>query len=115
MALQIFNMTQNIPGQAPQRAGWQSLPAELRRMIYPLTWESRKIVVASKATEGKPPYDMEQRVEYDLFGPELPVTPRLNFKARDITLRHYIPISRRRLESEVAEGTGRQGNHQTGG
>jgi hypothetical protein len=80
--------------QPKGQASFNTLPAELRLKIYALTWEPRHVVVGAKERqrhEGSPPNE-------DQVPPKLearstpPVTLHINFEARELTLRQYVPF-----------------------
>jgi hypothetical protein len=77
--------------------GWNSLPAEVRLMIYSYTWQPRKVFVDRQQQEqGEAPV-LKLRVR----SPP-PVTLHLNFEAREATLRHYVPFFRDEASGAVA-------------
>jgi hypothetical protein len=77
------------PGQRPQRAGWYSFPAEIRLMIYPLSWEAQTVTVRCRLRKlplpgSRPLY--EQELVHPITRPSIPATMHLNYEARQVSL-----------------------------
>jgi hypothetical protein len=77
--------------------GWHSLPAELRLMIYRLSWEPRAVCVERVAAlnqEGNRTWDRHVFKMRMGSSSRPPTTLHLCFESRTETLRHYVPFFR---------------------
>ena len=80
-------------GRAPQRAGWCSLPSEIRLMIYPLTWEARRVTMRHYTPPELRRSDNwieDDKLKYPITCRSIPATVHLNYEARQATLQHYL-------------------------
>lgn len=78
-------MDTSAPSDDHERSGWYKLPAELRLIIYSLTWAPRRVLVRRKPRRP----NVQLRV-YSIP----PVTLHLNSDSRRMTLESYIAFFR---------------------
>jgi hypothetical protein len=89
---QKLTMSPNLAPQSCRAAGWNSLPAEIRLMIYPLTWEPRVVQMDKKKPRKTKKYRQKEENAKFRVHSRPPTTLHLNYEARQLTLRHYLPF-----------------------